>query len=96
MSTTQAQSAMLVTTPMQKVTNSVARKSTTIGRLDLLPAASMQDPIPGAGPSRALLVIAVPEKGVAGREKRKAAEELWREHERDPECFPVCPRAPPG
>jgi len=69
MSTTQAQSTMLVTTPMQKVTNSVARKSTTIGRLDLLPAASIQDPFPGEGRLRALLAIEVPEKGIAGREK---------------------------
>src|SRR5258708_36449873 len=65
--------------PMQNVTSSVARKSTTIGRtLDLLLEASIAIPF-WQCPLRALPGIEAPEKGSGGRAKWKAAEELWQE-----------------
>jgi hypothetical protein len=65
--------------PMQNVTSSVARKSTTIGRtLDLLLEASISIPFCQC-PLWALPGIEAPEKGSAGRAKWKAAEELWQE-----------------
>jgi hypothetical protein len=68
-----------VATPMQNVTNSVPRKSTTIGRtLDLPLEASIFSPLVQC-PLRAMPGIETPEKGSAGREKWKSAEELWRE-----------------
>src|SRR6266849_8866733 len=79
MSIAQAPRTRAAATPMQNVTNSVARKSTTIGRtLDLPLAASIFDPLVQC-PLRAVPGIEAPEKGPAGREKWKAAEELWRE-----------------
>jgi len=59
--------------------NSVARKSTTIGRtLDLLPDASIFNPLV-PDPLRAVPGIEAPEKGSAGPGKWKDAEELWQE-----------------
>ncbi len=64
---------------MQNVKNSVARKSTTIGAsLDLPLEASIFNPLVQY-PLRAMPAIEAPEKGSAGREKWKAAEELWQE-----------------
>src|SRR5882672_12507432 len=70
-------------TPMQNVRNSVARKSTMIGRtLDLLLEASiLKSPSPVAVPDFGPMPgIEAPEKGSAGRRKWKAAEELWQEN----------------
>jgi len=79
MSITHKPRTSAVATPMQNVVNSVARKSTTIGRtLDLLPDASIFNPLV-PDPLRAVPGIEAPEKGSAGPGKWKDAEELWQE-----------------
>src|SRR5882672_12558355 len=75
-------------TPMQNVRNSVARKSTTIGRtLDLLLEASIFDLL-CAGPLRALPGIEAPEKGLRRAKKMESCRRIVAGRWQCPELRP--------